>query len=160
MYILGESMITDKLHIKHKRSSQKERNFQKFLQLTGLGNNIIPIDHLLELDRLYNVESNLEIQAKEYVKWKSIKRIKLNNIEIKKEITFEQYLSFWQKPCHYCGSQIKTVGLDRIDSKKSYNINNIVSCCWICNRAKMALSYDDFMGWINNLIKYQTLSSH
>ena len=33
------------------------------------------------------------------------------------ELSILEFLSFWKKSCHYCGEDIKTIGLDRIDSK-------------------------------------------
>ena len=58
----------------------------------------------------------------------------LRNIEW--DLTFEQFMTFWQKPCYYCGEKIETVGLDRVDNTKGYTINNIVSCCHKCNNWK------------------------
>lgn len=60
-------------------------------------------------------------------------------------IDFDYYSSFWQKPCHYCGSQIETVGLDRINSDLGYVVGNIVSCCFVCNRSKMQLSPKEYV---------------
>jgi len=42
-------------------------------------------------------------------------------------------------------------GIDRIDSEQGYFINNVVSCCKVCNRAKSNLSFDDFKKWINKV---------
>jgi hypothetical protein len=54
------------------------------------------------------------------------------------EISIADIAEFWQKPCEYCGGQIDTVGLDRIDSTKFYTKENIVTCCARCNEMKMA----------------------
>ena len=51
-------------------------------------------------------------------------------------LTEEQFESFWQKPCEYCGAEIETIGLDRLDSDGHYTIDNVVSCCWSCNNSK------------------------
>jgi len=53
-------------------------------------------------------------------------------------ITMEQFLTFWGKPCHYCGKEIELIGLDRVDSSIGYVMENIVSCCSQCNFAKSA----------------------
>jgi len=45
--------------------------------------------------------------------------------------------------------------MDRIDSNKGYELSNVVPCCKICGRAKMDLPYEDFMEWINRIIKYR-----
>jgi len=60
-------------------------------------------------------------------------------------LTFEQFMQFWQKPCYYCGVEIKTIGLDRIDSGKGYTIDNIVSCCHYCNTLKNNMSQKEFI---------------
>ena len=60
------------------------------------------------------------------------------------ELTFEQFMSYWQKSCFYCGDSIVTVGLDRVDNLKGYTLDNIVPCCAICNKMKRDLQKDDF----------------
>jgi hypothetical protein len=56
--------------------------------------------------------------------------------------------------CHYCrrppmfgyrqtGGLIN--GIDRVDSDRGYTINNVVTCCKICNAGKKDLSYEEFM---------------
>ena len=67
------------------------------------------------------------------------------------DLTFEQFKTFWQKPCYYCGSEIKTIGLDRIDNSKGYKIDNVVSCCMICNLMKRGLSKDIFVDYCKKI---------
>src|SRR5208282_4110207 len=65
--------------------------------------------------------------------------------------------------CHYCGSPPINVvssksrrmngsfvynGIDRKDNAVGYTEENSVSCCKHCNRAKRAMSYDDFISWL------------
>jgi len=56
------------------------------------------------------------------------------------ELTHEQFQAVCDKPCFYCGYQIKRFGhgIDRVDSKAGYTPNNIVSSCAECNWAKNA----------------------
>lgn len=64
-------------------------------------------------------------------------------------------------PCHYCGFLVEFPlsrnGLDRIDNSLGYIADNVVSCCWICNRAKRELSLEEFNEWsirrFNNIKK-------
>lgn len=42
-------------------------------------------------------------------------------------------------------------GIDRIDNLKGYTLENSVSCCNICNTAKLNLSLDEFKEWIKNV---------
>lgn len=69
------------------------------------------------------------------------------------DLTFEQFMTFWQKSCYYCGLEIKTIRLDRIDNKKGYTIDNCVSCCWCCNQMKKAKSQADFLNHCHKIAK-------
>jgi hypothetical protein len=56
-------------------------------------------------------------------------------------LTYEQYLSIVNLPCYYCDYQfcspvIEDSGLDRIDSNKGYEIDNVISCGGRCNLIK------------------------
>ena len=63
-------------------------------------------------------------------------------------ITYEQFAEFSRiKECHYCGEEIVWIeyrqkgkgaasNLDRKDSTKPYEVDNIVVCCARCNYAK------------------------
>src|SRR5918911_5320050 len=45
-------------------------------------------------------------------------------------LTVKEFMEYWQKPCYYCGAEIKTIGLDRVNNKYGYGIDNVVPCCW------------------------------
>jgi hypothetical protein len=60
-------------------------------------------------------------------------------------ISFDEFMTFWQLPCSYCGSDIETIGLDRVDSEIGYNLNNIIPCCKICNRMKSNTPTETFI---------------
>ena len=60
-------------------------------------------------------------------------------------ITYDEFISFWNKNCSYCGDKIEGIGLDRVNNSFGYEINNIVSCCETCNTMKMAESYSSFI---------------
>ena len=45
------------------------------------------------------------------------------------DLSVEEFSSFWQVPCSYCGREIGTIGIDRIDNSSGYAPNNITSCC-------------------------------
>ena len=61
------------------------------------------------------------------------------------ELSFEQFMELWEKPCYYCGKDINGIGIDRKDPSKGYNVDNIVSCCTQCNRAKTIQTTEDFI---------------
>ena len=67
-----------------------------------------------------------------YVSYKG--RAKFKKQEFK--LSFEEFMNYWQKPCYYCDSEIKTIGLDRIDYKRGYLFDNIIACCTSCNSLK------------------------
>jgi len=60
-------------------------------------------------------------------------------------LTKEEFAEYWMKPCSYCGSEIKTIGLDRMDPKLGYSLDNIVTCCRVCNMMKNKMGYKDFL---------------
>lgn len=66
-------------------------------------------------------------------------------------LSHEQFMSFWQKPCHYCGDEIKTIGLDRVDNENGYSFDNVVSCCKVCNSMKSRMGYTDFLVRCNRI---------
>jgi hypothetical protein len=49
---------------------------------------------------------------------------------------------------------LKYNGIDRIDSSKGYELNNVVSCCKNCNSAKMELSIIDFKNQIKKIYEH------
>jgi hypothetical protein len=61
-------------------------------------------------------------------------------------LPFELYeTQLWGKPCHYCGCEIEITGLDRKDNSKGYSRDNVVPCCFNCNRKKNNRPYDQFI---------------
>jgi hypothetical protein len=81
-------------------------------------------------------------------------------------LTIEDATLLFSSDCVYCGmppSNIKKKGrkkilvaylyssIDRVDSNKGYIKENCVSCCKICNRAKMAMEYNEWMNWIERI---------
>lgn len=67
------------------------------------------------------------------------------------DLTFEDFMTLWQKPCSYCGVSITSIGIDRLDSLKDYTISNCVPCCLRCNTAKMDLTKEEFIDWIKRV---------
>ena len=78
------------------------------------------------------------------------------NRELVFKLTTEQVKVFLAKECYYCGKPksncLKTKlhnnfyysGIDRIDNSKGYTLDNCVSCCMDCNKAKLAMNREDF----------------
>ncbi len=85
------------------------------------------------------------------------------------KLTDEQFDALTQGICHYCGTVPSNAwslargtfiynGIDRIDNKRGYLPENCVSCCKICNRAKLSLSYSDFMKFLERVRQHKPLS--
>lgn len=82
----------------------------------------------------------------------------------------EEFKNIVSKPCYYCGAEpiqknhlkrymrVKTPvylnGIDRINSKLGYSIENCVPCCEKCNRMKLDYSKEDFLSHIEKIYKF------
>jgi len=65
-------------------------------------------------------------------------------------LTYEQIVTFIGVPCTYCGCSDTGGGIDRIDSRRGYELDNITPCCPSCNTFKSDLTVEDFF---NHVIK-------
>jgi len=54
------------------------------------------------------------------------------------EGTPEEVGTVWQRAIRD-GRQVKRIGLDRVDSSRGYYRNNVVPCCFVCNKIKREL---------------------
>jgi hypothetical protein len=79
------------------------------------------------------------------------------------ELTESDCRNLFTADCHYCGAKPAAYsvpshgskyggfyynGIDRIDSDYGYLSGNVISACFVCNRAKSTMSYPDFIRWI------------
>jgi hypothetical protein len=71
-------------------------------------------------------------------------------------LSFEQFMEFWQKPCYYCGDLHETIGIDRLLNSKGYIIDNIVSCCKVRNFMKHTMNEQDFINKCKQIASYST----
>lgn len=90
-------------------------------------------------------------------------------------LTKDEFFKITQQNCHYCGvapKQVRTMstkhasythnGIDRVDNEHGYVFENCVPCCKFCNRAKSSSSLEEFLLWINQLVRFnnaKTISS-
>jgi len=71
------------------------------------------------------------------------------------EITLEEFKTFWQAPCSYCGSPIDTIGIDRVDNTLGYVMGNLTSCCCsTCNYSKRDLSRAQWVAHMTRVLAY------
>ncbi len=95
-----------------------------------------------------------------YIHYKN--NAKARNIEW--ELNEEDFKQLVTQNCYYCGDEPKQTststykdnfeainGIDRIDSNKSYNVENCVSCCATCNIMKGTLSKYSFLSQIHKI---------
>lgn len=87
---------------------------------------------------------------------------KKRNLEF--NLNNDQFENMTQQNCYYCGDKPSTVqtgkthygeyiynGIDRINNDAGYILSNCVPCCCVCNRMKMKLHIDDFLGRIKKI---------
>lgn len=80
---------------------------------------------------------------------------------LKYNLKEKQFEKLTQQDCYYCGIKPSNIikrkwtngeyiynGLDRIDNTKGYIINNVVTCCKICNRRKGKATLQEYKDWI------------
>ena len=56
------------------------------------------------------------------------------NIEF--NISLKQAERYYKTPCEYCDAPVDILAFDRVDNDKGYIVENVVSCCKICNYSK------------------------
>ena len=90
-------------------------------------------------------------------------------------ITIGQFRAITSRDCHYCGRKPASVcicnkynparktdwggyiynGIDRKNNTVGYTILNCISCCYICNRAKSSMAYDEFIAYVSALSEHR-----
>ena len=94
-------------------------------------------------------------------------KIKARNKGLEFLLNKKEFLEMTKMNCFYCDmppSMIKKVkghygeyiynGIDRIDSRKGYILENTVPCCWRCNEGKMTQSKKDFLDWVERVYNH------
>jgi hypothetical protein len=102
----------------------------------------------------YITKKNKKIQTPIEMYAKLRKNARDRGIEFSLSERFFGYLT--TKNCNYCGEEVNTIGIDRIDSFKGYTDDNVVRCCRICNIAKNQQSVDEF---INHCVRVSLYTS-
>ena len=83
------------------------------------------------------------------------------------DLSKEDFKELTSSDCSYCkeppfaitkaeslyGGNLKYTGIDRIDSKKGYELSNCVPCCRWCNQAKGTMSVEAFKVHITKLFE-------
>ena len=84
------------------------------------------------------------------------------------KLTKENFRELTKQKCFYCGTiPVTTIrpksvgggytynGIDRKNSNGGYTVENSVSCCKICNYAKLKLSVEDFLNHVKKIYEYK-----
>lgn len=98
---------------------------------------------------------------------------KTRNVDF--ELSKQDFLNLVGLNCFYCGqepiesqfsksanrSTVKFLhnGVDRLDSKKGYVLDNCVPCCSMCNLMKNKFSLEDFINKIKQIYEYKQCST-
>lgn len=72
------------------------------------------------------------------------------------KLTREEFFSFEDKPCRYCGEKVHPISLDRIDNLKGYILSNVDACCSDCNFLKHEFDESNFLSQVHKIFEYQT----
>jgi|ERR1035437_1287521 hypothetical protein len=97
------------------------------------------------------------------------------------DLTFDDFMKLTQENCFYCGKEPSNKancyfngkkynygylpervyaayfiynGLDRQDNSKGHFRDNVVPCCWQCNKGKMEMNSDEFLAWVERIYNY------
>lgn len=85
----------------------------------------------------------------------------------------EEFEIIIKQECHYCGNPagnckktknlpdgFKYNGIDRVNPRDPYIKENVVPCCWMCNKAKGITPYLDFILWARKVVSHQNLKNN
>lgn len=82
------------------------------------------------------------------------------------DLSIEQVAEFIASRCSYCGQEpsnnqfetgVAYSGIDRVDNELGYSKENCVSCCGICNTAKMDRTSEEFYKWIEKINNFSKI---
>lgn len=95
-------------------------------------------------------------------------------------LTDDQIRNIAKQDCHYCGAPAERKwtgavpskheqrdehnafvgnGVDRKNSTEGYTLTNSLPCCWSCNTAKNAMSYDEFISHVERIFSHKKLGA-
>jgi hypothetical protein len=98
------------------------------------------------------------------------KNAQIKGLDFKLELS--EFINLCEKSCHYCGLESsnevnirdfyygwKYNGIDRVDNKKGYILENCVTCYKTCNKMKMALLQTEFLNHITRIYNKSILTN-
>lgn len=61
-----------------------------------------------------------------------------------------------RKPNKHVNGEFVYTGIDRVENAKGYIPGNVVSCCWVCNRAKGGMTSAQFSSWLDRAAAFRS----
>jgi hypothetical protein len=102
---------------------------------------------ILEYNKEYNSREDV-IKARGFDQYR--RGALLRNIDF--SLTRKEFEQHKNKNCQYCGDALDRIRLDRVDNSKGYTKENIVPCCFQCNRMKHTESVEGFIDKCRQII--------
>jgi hypothetical protein len=77
------------------------------------------------------------------------------------EVSRQQFDVLVMQLCAYCGASPSAVkiGLDRVDNRRDYVIDNVVPCCRPCNLAKHTMTRDEYVDHCRRVVQFSELNN-
>ena len=75
-------------------------------------------------------------------------------------ISEKDFFSFQNSNCHYCGTELDQIRLDRVNNSVGYQMDNVVPCCSVCNFLKNTMGKDEFLEHVAKIYIYQKEEQH
>jgi hypothetical protein len=88
--------------------------------------------------------------------WAAANRSSAKGRGLVHDLSRDELLEFFEKPCFFCGetpAEDKTWGIDRLQNKLGYTYDNCVPCCITCNYAKGTSDLHDFLDRVHIISK-------
>lgn len=95
-------------------------------------------------------------------------KTRAKRIGVRFSLSKKQFKQLTKGNCFYCNTEPYQItqrkyyngpyiynGIDRKNNNVGYEINNVVSCCGVCNKAKTDLPLDVFLNWLERIVDYR-----
>ena len=104
----------------------------------------------------YKSEEKRRLNKPERVFNQYVRNARIRNIEF--NLSYKYFVdNFWHAKCTYCGDDIETAGVDRMNNSIGYEKSNCTPCCGVCNIMKTNHSTEFFINHIQKIINHTAL---
>jgi hypothetical protein len=133
-YVENKDKIKER--VKQKRLNETEEERQKRLAFHRKYNKE-------NSDKAKAYRDNDEYRFKQYVSSANRRKLEIS-------LTLDEFVGIINQKCIYCGDE-KARGIDRVDNKVGYTIENSVPCCEMCNKMKWRWTEEQFKGQVEKI---------